>query len=220
MPIKRSHRPAAAVAGAFAAVLLLAACGGEEDPAARGDQAPSASATPSAEEEHNAADVAFAQRMIPHHRQAVEMADLALAEPAAASGEVRELAEAIRAAQQPEIDTLSGWLAAWGEEVPGEGTDHSGHGMGGAEEMGGMDGMEGMQGMMSEEEMAELENASGTAFDTAFLEMMTEHHEGAVAMAETELAEGAFPPALELAEAVVTTQTAEIQRMSRLLGEG
>lgn len=56
------------------------------------------------------ADVTFAQQMIPHHEQAVEMAQLA--EGRASSGEVLELAENIEAAQGPEIDTLQRWLEA------------------------------------------------------------------------------------------------------------
>ncbi|MEY7981470.1 DUF305 domain-containing protein, partial [Streptomyces pilosus] len=167
---------------------------------------PSAPASPSASASagrHNAADVAFAQGMIPHHRQAVEMADLA--PDRARSPEVRKLAAEIKRAQDPEIRTLSGWLASWGEEVPAEGAmDHSGHGMG---------------GMMTAEEMTGLENASGRAFDTAFLELMIKHHEGAVAMAETERADGAHGPAVEMAGSIIDSQSAEIERMNDLLGK-
>ncbi|WP_461031705.1 DUF305 domain-containing protein [Streptomyces mayteni] len=207
-------RRAAAAVGSVAAALVLSACGGGgHDGMDMGDSgnttAPSESA-PSSEstDEHNDADVTFAQRMIPHHQQAVEMADLALDQ--ASSEEVRTLAEQIRAAQAPEIEALSGWLEEWGEEVPDGGMDHSG-----------MDMSEGMDmgGMMSEEDMAELENASGADFDTAFLEMMTEHHQGAVEMAETEQANGAYQPALDMAEDITTSQTAEIDQMNQLLGE-
>ncbi|MFP1627283.1 DUF305 domain-containing protein [Streptomyces sp. 5K101] len=57
--------------------------------------------------------------MIPHHRQAVELA--ALVGTRAASPEVRQLATEIRKAQDPEIRTLSGWLSSWGEQVPEDG---------------------------------------------------------------------------------------------------
>ncbi|MDT0344424.1 DUF305 domain-containing protein [Streptomyces litchfieldiae] len=207
MSKKRFHRSAVAAAGAVTAALLLAACGGDDDSAEHAGHGGDTTAP-----EHNEADVSFAQGMIPHHQQAVEMADLA--RERAGSEEVRALAEQIRAAQDPEIETLTGWLEEWGEEVPGAGMDHSGHGSGEAGE-----GHE-MAGMMSEAEMAELANASGAAFDTAFLEMMVEHHRGAVEMAEAERADGAYEPALDMAEDITTSQTAEIDQMNQLLDEG
>ncbi|MDQ0904231.1 uncharacterized protein (DUF305 family) [Streptomyces canus] len=199
-------RRAAAMAAAGTAALVLAACGGSGDSATghNGHTATSASASASASQgQHNAADTAFAQGMIPHHRQAVEMADLA--PPRAESAEVKKLAEQIKKAQDPEIKALSGWLTSWGEEVPAAGAmDHSAHGTG---------------GMMTAEEMDQLEKASGTAFDTAFMEMMIKHHEGAVAMAKTEKTDGAFPGAKKMADAIITSQTAEITRMNDLLGK-
>ncbi|MEV4916725.1 DUF305 domain-containing protein [Streptomyces tirandamycinicus] len=205
MNSKRSPiRHVAAAAAAGAAVLALAACGGNGGTADRpgGHAAASPSTAPSsAQQRHNAADVAFAQGMVPHHRQAVEMADLAASR--AGSAEVRKLAEDIRKAQDPEIRTLSGWLASWGEDVPAEGADHSAHGA---------------EGMMGAGEMARLEKSSGTAFDTAFMELMIRHHEGAVAMAEAERAEGAHAPAKRMAGEIITAQTGEIALMEKLLG--
>ena len=210
MTRKRSLvRRSAAVAAAGVAALVLAACGGDGDGSAgHGDHnAPassSASASASASQgQHNAADVAFAKGMIPHHRQAVEMAGLA--PDRARSAEVRKLAADIKKAQGPEIKTLSGWLTSWGEEVPAEGAmDHSSHGMG---------------GMMTAEEMNRLEDASGKAFDTAFMEMMIKHHEGAVEMAETEQSDGAHGPAKKMAGEIITSQSAEIEQMNQLLGK-
>ncbi|MEE1829674.1 DUF305 domain-containing protein [Streptomyces sp. SP17KL33] len=199
-------RRGTAVAAVGTAALLLAACGGSGDSAAghNGHTATSASASDSASQgRHNAADTAFAQGMIPHHRQAVEMADLATSR--AGSAEVKKLAEQIKQAQDPEIKTLSGWLTSWGEEVPAEGAmDHSAHGTG---------------GMMTAEEMDQLEKSSGKTFDTAFMEMMIKHHEGAVAMAKTEKTDGAFPDAKKMADAIITSQTAEITQMNDLLGK-
>ncbi|QYX76155.1 DUF305 domain-containing protein [Streptomyces akebiae] len=207
MTSKRSLvRRTAAVAAAATAALVLAACGGNGDSSAGHDghatKSPSASA-PASQGQQNAADVAFAKGMIPHHRQAVEMADLAPSR--AESAEVKKLAEQIKKAQDPEIKTLSGWLTSWGEEVPAEGAmDHSAHGTG---------------GMMTAEEMDQLKNSSGTAFDTSFMEMMIKHHEGAVAMAKTEKADGAYEPAKKMADAIITSQTAEIAQMNKLLGK-
>ncbi len=170
--------------GAFAATALLAACGS--------DAATSA-------EDHNAADVTFATDMIPHHRQAVEMAGMAAAR--AESPEVLQLAEEIAGAQEPEIETMTGWLEEWGEPVP--------------DEMGGMD-MGGMPGMMSEERMQGLEEANGMTFDEMFLEMMIEHHAGAIQMAQTEQSEGLYAEAIELAEQIESAQRDELETMQEL----
>ncbi|MEU9591279.1 DUF305 domain-containing protein [Streptomyces sp. NPDC048219] len=205
-------RRSAALVAAGAAALVLSACGSDGDsdggsPAGHGGHN---AASPSAPQgRHNAADVAFAKGMIPHHRQAVEMAGLAPGR--ARSAEVKKLAADIKKAQDPEIRTLSGWLTSWGEEVPAEGAmDHSVHGMAGTG---------GMGGMMTAQEMTELESASGTAFDTAFMEMMIKHHEGAVEMARTEQADGAHEPAVKMAGEIITSQGAEIERMNTLLGK-
>lgn len=201
MSTHRHIRRAVAALAAVTAAAVLAACGSD----APTGHAPEEHGAPQEQADHNAADVTFAQGMIPHHRQAIEMA--ALAPDRASSQEVKDLAVAIEEAQDPEIATLSTWLAQWGEEVPeeGAGMDHSHHGA---------------SGMMTAQQLADLRAASGRAFDTAFLELMTAHHEGAVAMAETEQAEGAHQPALKMAESIVITQSAEIDQMRGLLGDG
>lgn len=149
----------------------------------------------------NDADVTFAQGMIPHHEQAIEMAQMA--QERAADPRVLDLASRIQAAQQPEIETLAGWLAEWGEEDGG--MDHSGMDHGG--------------GMMSEEDMSALMAASGAEFDRLFLEQMIEHHTGAVDMAMTEIAEGKNADALAMAGTIRDTQNAEIAEMTQLLDE-
>ncbi|MFI0240195.1 DUF305 domain-containing protein [Streptomyces sp. NPDC016845] len=227
---KNLIRRSALGAAAGAASLVLAACGSGDDASAghdgHGSQssaaslAPSTSASTSASRgEHNAADVAFATGMIPHHRQAVEMADLAPSR--AESTEVRKVASEIKKAQGPEIKTLSGWLTSWGEQVPAQGAmNHSMHKENNKHNKNGMDGMDGMDGMMTAADMDSLAKASGKAFDTAFLTMMIEHHEGAVKMAKTEKAGGAFPGARKMANSVITSQSAEMSRMTGLLGKG
>ncbi|WP_067793381.1 DUF305 domain-containing protein [Actinomadura formosensis] len=72
-------------------------------------------------------------------------------------------------------------------------------------------------GMMSEKEMKELEDADGRAFDKAFLEMMIEHHEGAVAMGRTEQASGQSPEAKQMADGIISSQSAEIAKMRDML---
>ncbi|SFK85377.1 DUF305 domain-containing protein [Streptomyces pini] len=206
-------RRAALAAATATAAAVLAACGSQEPsptgPGAHDDKPAAGSSAPASAGSHNAADVSFAQGMIPHHRQAVVMAEMA--ETRAASREVRDLAAEIRKAQDPEIETMSAWLESWGEPVPPETEgmdemDHSGH------------GSHGMSGMMTPEEMAELEKSSGKAFDTAFLEMMIEHHEGAVAMAEDQRENGSYGPAKAMADDIITAQNAEIDTMDELLG--
>jgi uncharacterized protein (DUF305 family) len=208
-------RRAALTVTAGAAALVLTACGGDSDGNSDGNShdmgsMASESGSPKAGSSgkpgaggHNKADVGFAEEMIQHHRQAVDMAELA--DSRSVSPEVKELATKIKGAQDPEIETMSGWLTAWGEKVP-EDMAGMGHDMG-----------SGMPGMMSADDMADLEKASGAAFDEKFLKLMVEHHEGAVEMAETEKTEGKYGPAIDLAEDVITAQTAEIEQMNKML---
>ncbi|MDQ1032129.1 uncharacterized protein (DUF305 family) [Streptomyces umbrinus] len=196
---------------AGAAAFLLAACGsdsgsgGHDMGSMESDSSPTATASAKAGD-HNDADVDFSKEMIQHHRQAVDMAELAA--DRASSQEVKDLATKVKGAQDPEIETMSGWLTSWGEDVPEEMSGAMDHDMSSA-----------MPGMMSGKDMDKLEKASGAEFDTMFLTMMVEHHEGAVEMAETEKADGTYGPATKLAGAVVTAQTAEIKQMNKMLGK-
>ncbi|MDZ5442959.1 DUF305 domain-containing protein [Micromonospora sp. 4G57] len=147
---------------------------------------------------YNSLDVWFVRMMIPHHQQALEMA--ALAESRAADPRVRAVADRIRAAQEPEIGLMRGWLAARGlpAEVPGH--DHGT-----------------MRGMQSPEAMRGLAAARGADFDRLFVQMMTAHHQGAVAMATDLLKVGADLTMSEFANSVATEQGVEIDRMHELL---
>ena len=155
-------------------------------------------------DDHNDADVTFAQGMVPHHEQAVEMADMV--DGAEASPEVVALAGKIEKAQQPEIDQMNGWLEEWG-------ADDSGHAHGSDDE----DHEQGHDGMMSEADMTALGTLSGAEFDEAWLTMMIEHHEGAVRSAQTEVADGKHPDAIALAKNIITSQQGEIDQMKGLL---
>ena len=146
---------------------------------------------------HNEADVAFATYMIPHHGQAVVMAEMATTR--ASSPQVKDLAAQIQAAQDPEIKQMSGWLATWGEPVPAATAMQHG------------------DGMMTMDEMGQLETARGASFDRMWMEMMIKHHEGAIAMARTELTEGSDAEAQRLAQAIVDGQSKEIATMTALL---
>ena len=179
------------------AALLLAGC--------TTGSTPTSSSNPSAssQSQANSADEMFATMMIPHHEQAVEMSDMLLAKDGV-TPEVAELAQQIKDAQAPEIEQMKQWLTAWGAPY-----DDSG--------MGGMDHGNMGDGMMSDDDMAALDSATGAEAARLYLEQMILHHEGAIDMAKAELKDGSNPDALALAEAIVTTQSAEIDTMRKLL---
>ncbi len=191
---------------ALTAALALAACGSDEDAdtpsAPTSTAADEAASTQTQAAAHTEADVSFASEMIPHHAQAIQMADMALA---ADGTTLTELAEQIKAAQAPEIETMSQWLTGWGEKVPDASSMSS-------MDMGSMD----MGSMMSQEDMDSLMQMQGGGFDVIWLQMMIEHHEGAIEMAKTELAQGQYPEATALAEQIITAQQAEIEQMQKM----
>jgi uncharacterized protein (DUF305 family) len=151
--------------------------------------------------DHNAQDVSFAKDMVPHHQQAVLMADMALTK--STSPQLKDLATRIKSAQTTEISTMSGWLAMWGEEA----TDHGGHSM---------DSSEGMKGMVSDPDMEAMGAASGPAFDRLFIKHMTAHHQGALDMAKVQLEKGKYEPAKALARDITAGQQKEIKEMAEL----
>jgi uncharacterized protein (DUF305 family) len=164
----------------------------------------------------NDADVAFAQMMVPHHEQAVTMSDLALDPARGASPEVQALAEQIGSAQHDEIAQMQAWLEEWGVHGgSGHAGHESGHGSGHGSEHG---GEQQMDGMLSDDQLAQLEDATGPEFDELWLTSMIEHHEGAVTTAETVVADGKDPDVRELAEQIVEVQRTEITAMEALLG--
>ena len=185
-------------------------------------QASAMMSPPAASADHNAADLSFAQQMIVHHQGAVEMADLAPTR--AANQQVKDLAIKIKAAQAPEIEQMTGWLTLWGAAMStstsasttsDDGMDHGG--MSGMGKEGEMSTGIAMPGMMSDAQMQELTDATGADFDRLFVELMIVHHQGAIEMSDTEIAEGSNPAALALAESIKTSQTAEIAEMQQLL---
>lgn len=158
----------------------------------------------------NKGDVVFAQNMIPHHQQAVEMSTIALDPARKAGPEVKDLATRIQGAQDSEIKLMTGWLEAWGQPADS---------MAGKEDMEGHDmaDMAGMEGMMTADEMKSLGASSAADFDKMWLTMMIRHHEGAIAMGKTEQTEGKNPEAKALAGKIVTAQEGEIAEMKQLL---
>ncbi len=197
---------ALSVAAALAASLGLAGCatdagssGGSTMPMNHGSPGPASSMMPDASAGHNPADIAFSQMMIPHHAQAVEMSDMILAKPDMPA-DVTALATKIKDAQAPEIETMTGWLEDW--NVPAMMSDHSGHGM---------------TGMVDAESMEKLKEAQGTDAVRLFLEHMIGHHEGAIDMAQQEIAAGKHAESIQLARDIATSQEAEIVEMKEML---
>ena len=202
------RRVLSVVTATLAAAALVAACSSGESHSSMSD---ASKQTIPESANFNATDVGFAQGMIPHHAQAVEMADLALEK--STNADVLALAKQIKASQNPEIQTMSGWLQSWGQKVPS--TDSM---SGGGHDMTDMGGMM-MDGMMTEADMEKLESSSGTAFDRLWMELMIQHHEGAVRMSEDELKDGKNPDVKALAQTIVTSQQAEISTMNSLLSK-
>ena len=186
-----------------ASLLVLGGCSGSSDTA--GTAADATSSSTSQPAPFNDADVMFAQMMIPHHQGAVQMSDLA---PSRAQDQrVKDFAQRVKFAQDPEITMMTGWLRDWGKPAAGAasggmgGMDHSG-----SADTGGMD-------------LSMLQSASGRDFDRMWLQMMIEHHSSAVDMAETEIAGGENEHAVALAKQIADSQSGEIREMQSLLTE-
>lgn len=188
--------------GSLALIMILTACGSSSDSSSASEPQTTDSASAGVTEslgDFNDADVMFAQMMIPHHEQAIEMADIALDPAVGASDEVKGFATRIKAAQDPEIVAMKGYLTSWGAPLsPDDGMDH-----------GSM-----MDGMLSVEELDELATLTGTEFDVRWAEAMIAHHEGAVAMAQDVVSEGANSTTRKLAERIIATQQAEIVELT------
>ncbi|OMH34537.1 hypothetical protein BGP79_03775 [Tersicoccus sp. Bi-70] len=157
---------------------------------------PSGTGSAAAADAHNNADVMFAQMMLPHHEQAVQLSDIVLAKTGM-KAEITALAKRIKAAQTPEIATMTSWLSAWNAPTTAS-MDH------------------GMSGMVSAADVTALRDADGATAGTLFLTQMIGHHEGAVAMAKDQVTSGQNREAVALAQRVITSQSAEITEMKAL----
>ena len=184
-----------------AAALLFGACGSHDMGSMDTGSIDTGDSTPESAD-FNDADVIFAQMMIPHHQQAIEMSDIALDPNSQASAAIIALATQIKEAQDPEISQMKNLLTNWGKSM----------------EMGSMHHSSMMDGMLSLEEMDTLGQLKGAEFDKAWAKGMIAHHEGAIAMANEVLANGKNSEILALANAVVSGQTAEIKTLKPLAG--
>ena len=182
----------------FTALALLAGCGGSSV----ADVADKAVDTAQDVIDFNDADVMFAQMMIPHHEQAIEMSDIALDPTVGASDVVKALATRIKGAQDPEIATMKAFLTTWKKSLtPDSSMDHS----------------DMMSGMLSADDITKLSSLRGTEFDRAWMTGMIAHHEGAIDMAKDVLKVGTNSAVRTLATAIETAQDSEILEMKELL---
>ena len=156
----------------------------------------SCSASTSSNDDFSAKDIMFAQMMIPHHEQAIEMSDLAMQN--STNPEIRDLATKIKGEQAPEIELMESWTDS---HMGSHMDSHAGHMM---------------DGMLSKEEINELKSARGVEFDRLFLEGMIKHHEGAIEMAN-DVDDSKNPDVAKLAQSILITQRAEIELMKELL---
>lgn len=143
-------------------------------------------------------DKEFLANMIVHHESAMNMGEMALA--AAQHQEIKDLATNINASQGKEVGDMRKWQTAWGYPAT------SGHSMTDMENAG--HSMEGMEDMN-----AALVGLSGEAFDKKFLELMIEHHQGAIDMAKPAATNASHQEVKDLAQAIIAAQTKEINQM-------
>jgi uncharacterized protein (DUF305 family) len=180
----------AALLATVAMAVVITGCGKSSPPAADAHPA-----------KHNATDVTFAQKMIPHHQQALDMA--AMVPSRTTNDDLIVLAKHIALDQQAEIETLQDLLRQWGEPPAPVQTAHQGMAM---------------DGMVDAATMDTLKTLTGADFDNLWLESMISHHQGAIAMAEPEIAHGEDPTAVKMAKIIAEWQQMEIGRMHAMLG--
>lgn len=191
-----------AATAALAAALALTSCGRPASDGHSDHEHPEAPVITGQPAGYNADDVAFATNMIPHHQQAVDLS--AMVADRSDNAELIALAKQISAAQQPEIQILKVFLVQWNEN-PDTNSGQAGHGSA-------------MAGMVDAATMTKLESLKGADFDKLWLESMISHHQGAIEMANAEIANGDNVDAKTLAKNVVATQGTEIGQMKQMLG--
>ena len=191
-----------------AAILALAGCGGEaivpDGQQGHGHGATSAAPPVAASARFNDADVMFAQMMVAHLEQGIDLAQVAKA--IGSKSKVKELAGAIDTTQREELTMLKGWLKLWGKpETPSSDPNvHAAHG--------------GLP-LLDAKVVSEVKEKSGAEFDLTYLNLMTGHQHGAVEMAQTELKDGSNPEATAYADRVRNSRQGQIQQMLTLVNE-
>ncbi|VFA99599.1 DUF305 domain-containing protein [Nocardia cyriacigeorgica] len=192
------------IAAVAAAALTVAGCSDDSTTATETTTSAATTTSASTRTDFNEADVTFLQMMYPHHAQAVDMAKMVPSRTQ--NPQLLALAAQVEAAQAPEMQQITTLLESFGKPAPSA-DEHGGH------------GGHAMPGMMTPEQMTALENATGPEFDRQWMQMMIEHHVGAIDMANTVLADGVNPDTKALATSIVAAQQAEIDQMKQMLGQ-
>lgn len=152
-------------------------------------------------------DVDFVHGMLAHHEQALIMT--AFVAERSTNDQLALFVERLDISQTDEIVLMEKWLDERGENLPAGNSGHMAH-------------MGLMPGMLSDDEISQLEQASGADFDRMFLEFMTRHHEGALVMVDDlfNSDEGGLETSIfQLASHIVSDQDIEISRMATMTDE-
>jgi uncharacterized protein (DUF305 family) len=189
-------------AAGLAALLTMTACSSSGNKSATSGTSSAGSSTAStstpAASAHNQADITFAQNGIPHHEQAIPMSDTILGKQGI-DPRVVQLATQFKADQGPELQQMHSWLSQWGQPT-----------------LTMTPGMV-MPGMLPDQDITALQNAQGLDATKKFLTEMIECHEGTIAMAEDEIKDGQYPPAVALAHQISTREQQENTTMQGIL---
>jgi uncharacterized protein (DUF305 family) len=189
-------------AAALAALVTITACSSSGNQTATSGTSSAGSSAGSTStpgtSAHNQADVTFAQNGIPHHEQAIPMSDAILAKQGI-DPRVIQLATQFKADQGPELQQMHSWLSQWGQPTLTMTPNMP------------------MPGMLPDQDISALQNAQGVDATKKFLTEMIECHEGTIAMAEDEIKDGQYPPAVALAHSISTREQQENTTMQGIL---
>lgn len=192
----------------LAALCLLVACGGNDDSSSQGSaeasDAPVITGEPAG---FNSADVTFATTMVPHHQQAIDLSTMAAQN--STNPQLIALANQIVATLQPEVNILNVFLVQWNENPDIRSGPEAGPDGGELEPS--------VEGMIDDATVARLGSLRGPEFDRVWLQSMLAQHQGAVAMAQAEIADGKNVDAVAIAKTILAGQQADIAQMKKML---
>ncbi len=193
---------------ALSALLVLAGCGGGDDvseASSTGRQIPETPVITGTPASHNAADITFAETMVKHHQQAIDLSRMVAA--ASTNPDLIALADQIIATQQPEINILNVFLVQWNENPDAQTDPETGD-----------DPLEpSIQGMVDDATVAQLQSLRGAEFDRLWLQSMIAQHQGGVDMADDEMAVGVNVDAIAIAKTIAAGLGSQIVSMKQML---
>lgn len=176
-------------------VLLVSMACVEQETAQTGTTVPAATEASTQTAAGQPYDLQFIDTMIAHHKQAIQMSEMAGRKAGSA---VKSLAARIASDQQKEVETLQGWRDQWHAGQP---------------EAHNMD-MPGASSMNMD--MTHMESMSGRSFDTMFIDMMIPHHQGAITMSQDALQRAEHTEIKDFAQQTIDKQQKEIEELRRM----